>query len=127
MKRRKNPKRKKHQATLLIKPEESLGEKELFENMFKTSNKSNIDLKAREFMSLLPFPDCEWQHNIEKLDITKSAYTSIISKLRGLGIIKKEEGIWRYSDKFARRCTDMANTTRALQINRSGKIEFDAD
>lgn len=122
MKRRKMPKRRKHCATILIKPEMSLGEKELFENMFKTSNKSDIDLKAREFMKLLPFADCEWQHNIETLDITKSTYTSIISKLRGLGIIKKDEGIWRYSDKFCRRCADMADVIRNMDINRSGKV-----
>jgi len=109
---KRNSKRKKYQATILIKPDEALGEKELFENMFKTSKTSEIDLKAREFLHLLPFADVQWQANIKQLDITKSTYTSIIHKLRGLGIIRKEDGIWKYSDKFARRCLDMANTIR---------------
>lgn len=120
--KRSKVKRRKYQATIIIKPEMGLGEKELFENMFKTTKTSDIDYKAREFLKLLPFPDAQYKHNIEQLDTTKSTYTSIIRKLRGLGIIKKEDGIWRYSDKFARRCTDMANTIRNIDINRSGQI-----
>lgn len=97
----------------------------MFENLFKTSGKSNIDTKARELLLKLPFYDRDHAVLQEELDIPFTMYYSIIKKLRGIGLISKRDGVWCYSDKFARRCEDMARVVRSMSINKGERVEGD--
>lgn len=49
-----------------------------------------------------PFRANEWQDYIKKKDITRSNYFSILARLTGLGLIRREHGEYKDTDDFSR-------------------------
>ena len=87
----------KYATTILVKSKSPpLDSIEVFTSLFFRS----LDMahKARRFYTQIirskGIIDKDWEKMIEQLDTDRGSYYHMISKLRGVGLIEKREGIW---------------------------------
>ncbi len=71
----------------------------------RLENPENMSMKAEEFLNLCRDRKAEvtrWRENWELLEITKSQYYNMLTKLIGAGLIERKEGLYVPSRNFTR-------------------------
>ncbi len=75
--------------------------------------KPELARKALDFIYMLlekkRIPSSQWKETMEKLGMTHQEYYTMLGKLRGAGMISKQEGEWIISRQFANRAREMAD------------------
>ncbi len=101
----------KYETTMKIQARERVPDLlTILENLFY--RKPEIARKAMDFIYLVierkRVPASEWKKTMENLGMTHQEYYTMIKKLRGSGMISKQEGEWILSRQFGNRLREIS-------------------